>query len=107
MNEAQSEFIAGLNADPRNARALLGRAKIFRAISMYKHAHDFIVLAHQLDPADPEIQRFWLSTLSSAEKINEFEKYLAGPHNDDPDERLNMESYLALLKERRKEPDKR
>jgi predicted aspartyl protease len=105
--EAQQEFVEGLKINDRNARALLGRARIFRSISLYKHAHDFIVLAHQYDPTDPEIQRFWLSTLSSAQEISELERYLSGVHNDDADELGNMMSYLALLKERNKEPQKR
>ncbi len=105
--EAQQEFVEGLKINDRNARALLGRARIFRSISLYKHAHDFIVLAHQYDPTDPEIQRFWLSTLSSTQEISELERYLSGVHNDDGDELGHMMSYLSLLKERSKEPQKR
>ena len=107
MNDAQLEFVEGLKINGNNARAFLGRARIFRSISYYKHAHDFVVRAHELDPSDPDIQRFWLSTLSSSQEISELERYMAGPHNDDPDELDDMKSYLALIKEQNKEPDKR
>lgn len=101
--QSQLDFVEGLKINLKNARAFLGRAKVFRADSNYKHAHDFIDQAYALDPADPDIRRFWLNTLRRPERIAELEKYIASSSEVD----VNLEKYLELLKENEKEPDKR
>jgi len=42
-------------------------------------------MAHQIDPADPDIQEQWIGTLSSSERIRYLEKSLAGDNNWDAD----------------------
>jgi tetratricopeptide (TPR) repeat protein len=105
--EAEREFVEGLKIDVTNGRAFMGRAKVFRAESLYKRAHDFIIQAQKLDPMDPEIRRYWHSTLKPAEQLEELEKYLAHPHDDEPDETANREAYRTILKEQLEHPDKK
>jgi len=64
------------------------------------------VRAHDLDPYDPDIRKLWLLTLNPSERLAELEKYLDKPRDEDPDEHRNLQSYLALLKERQSQPGK-
>src|SRR5436309_12376737 len=60
--------------------------------------------AHQLDPADPEIQKLWVRKLSRAERIKYLEEYLAGESNDDAETSANIQHYLEYLRARAKDP---
>jgi len=57
-------------------------------------------MAHQIDPADPDIQEQWIGTLSSSERIRYLEKSLAGDNHWDADRRASIATYLEYLKER-------
>jgi len=103
ITEAEKEWISVINSGRPEARAYLGLAEVRRAIAMYKSAKTMIDKAHELDSKDPEIQRFWISTLRASDRIKYYEGYLGGPNNSDPDERANLASYLAYLKERAKQ----
>src|SRR6185312_3447837 len=100
MRDSELEYVEALKIDITIARAFMGRARLFQAYSLYKKAHDFIVRAHDLDPFDPDIRKLWLLTLSPSERLAELEKYLDKPRDRDPDEHRNLQSYLALLKEK-------
>jgi tetratricopeptide (TPR) repeat protein len=106
MADAEKQFIAALQLNASDARAFLGRARIYDSISMYRHGQDSLARAHDLDPNDPDIQRRWLRNLRLADRIAALEKHLAEP-NADKEEKERSERYLALLKERQKQPGKR
>lgn len=100
MHDSELEYVEALKIDISTARAFMGRAKLYQSYSLYKKAHDFIVRAHDLDPADPDIRKLWLLTLSPSDRLAELEKYLDKPRDEDPDEHRNLQSYLRLLKEK-------
>jgi tetratricopeptide (TPR) repeat protein len=104
MAESEKEFLKAINSPIPDARAHLGLARLYSAYSLYAHAKAMLDKAHALDPTDLDIQRRWISTLSRAQRIEWLENYLSGPTNDDPEARENLEDYLALLKERAKQP---
>jgi tetratricopeptide (TPR) repeat protein len=100
LAEAEKEFVDIINSGYPDAHAYLGLARERRAMAMYKSAKRMIEMAHQIDPADPDIQEQWIGTLSSSERIRYLEKSLAGDNNWDADRRTNVASYLEYLKER-------
>jgi tetratricopeptide (TPR) repeat protein len=104
--EAEKEWVAVINAGHQSARAYLGVARVRRALSLYKSAKTMIDNAHELDPGDPDIQRFWIGTLPSSQRIQYYESYLAEGSIYDDDDRRHMERYLSFLKNRAKQPDR-
>ena len=106
MRDSELEYVEALKLDISTARAFMGRARLFQAYSFYKKAHDFIVRAHDLDSFDPDIRKLWLLTLSPSERLEELEKYLDKPRDEDPDEHRNLQSYLSLLKEKQAQQGK-
>ncbi len=102
--EAEGEYAKAQQMDISNARAWFGRSRIYRMISMYRHAYDYLRKAHELDPHDRDIQRSWFSTLRLSEQISELEKYLASATGDSTEQREGMQRRLELLKERQKYP---
>jgi tetratricopeptide (TPR) repeat protein len=105
--ESEREFVEGLKIDITNARAFMGRAKVFRAESFFKRAHDFVIQAHKLDPEDPQIRRMWVETLKPSEQLAEMEKYFADVSNDEPNATTNREAALKVLKDAAQHPEKR
>ena len=103
ISEAEVEWARVINSGFPEARAYLGIARVRDAIAMHKSAKGMLDRAHELDPADPDIQEEWVSTLSRAERIKYLETSLAGENNWDPDERASVASYLQYLKERAKQ----
>lgn len=104
ITEAEKEWVDVVNGGRAEPRAYLGLARVREAIALYKSAKTMIDKAHELDPRDPDIQKFWIGTLRRAERIKYYESYLAGENNLDADERADLESYLSYLKERAKQP---
>jgi tetratricopeptide (TPR) repeat protein len=104
---AEQQFVKVINTGELNARAYLGLARIRSAISMHKKAKDLIDRAHAFDPSDPDIQRYWMATLKRPERIKMLEAYLAGPTNDDSDDRDSMKKYLELMKNREQNPNRK
>lgn len=98
-----AEVINGGNAE---ARAYLGIARVRRAIGMHRSAKTFIDKAHLLDPEDPDIQKFWISTLNLEARIKYLENYLSGENDEDAEGRNDTKNYLAYLKARQKEPER-
>ena len=99
-----ANVINGGNAEPR---AYLGIARVRRAIGMHRTAKGMIDRAHALDPHDPDIQRFWISTLKREARIKYLELYLAGVNDEDAEGHADTQSYIDYLKAREKEPDRR
>jgi tetratricopeptide (TPR) repeat protein len=75
--EAEHEFQTSIGKDSRDARALLGMSRIYRATSNYRSAQSAIVDARSADPDDPDVQLAWLSTLDLHARIAAIRDYLA------------------------------
>ncbi len=103
IHEAEQEWVTVINSKHLDARAFLGLARVRRAIAMNKSAKTMIDKARQLDPSDPDIERFWVWTLPSPERIKYLESYLSEATESDAAERDNLQSYLSYLKERAKQ----
>jgi predicted aspartyl protease len=104
--DANAEWVNVINSGHASARAYLGKARVGRALSLYKQAKENLEKAHQLDPDDPDIQRYWMETLSRDERIRNIEEYLANVKNDDPKTREHLQHYLEYLKARQKAPSR-
>jgi tetratricopeptide (TPR) repeat protein len=102
IDSAEKEWVDVINSGSPEARAYLGVARVRRAIAMYKSAETMINKAHELDPADPDIQEDWVASLPRAQRIKYLEESLAGENNWDADERTDTANYLEYLKERTK-----
>jgi tetratricopeptide (TPR) repeat protein len=96
---AEESFLNSLKACDVDARSYLGFSKIFRATSNYKRAKDAVMQAYKLDPADPDIKRAYMATLSRSEQLTFLRDYLSGETNDDAEHRRNMERELAVLED--------
>ena len=100
LAEAEKEWVDVVNSGYPEARAYLGLARMRNALAMYKSAKTMIDKARQLDPDDPDIEEEWVDTLSRSERVQYLETTLAGDNNWDADQRADVASYLAYLKER-------
>jgi cytochrome c-type biogenesis protein CcmH/NrfG len=76
--------VSSYKLDPCNPRTRLLFARYAAANSRYATARQQILMAHQLDPEDPEIRAEWIETLPLEQRINEQEAYLSEPRGDDP-----------------------
>ena len=83
---------------PPNARAYLGAARVASASVMYAREHILLTRAHAIDPSDPDIQKEWMQTLSTAKRIRSLEEYLRQSTNDDADTRRTLKEHLDFLK---------
>jgi tetratricopeptide (TPR) repeat protein/predicted aspartyl protease len=104
LAEAQTEFLTPLRANNQDPRAYFGLNHLALATSNYKKAKDFIDQAYNLDPADPEIRRAWLGTLSFKERLKALQEYLAGESNEDERDRQNLEHMLVLMQDEEGRP---
>jgi predicted aspartyl protease len=98
MPEAEASDHKALQIDPREIRAYVGLARLYRAYSLYRHAYDSLKVAYQIAPNDPEVQRLWFARLSRRERMAAIEAYLAGPHPDDAEQTEYLQQYLDFLK---------
>lgn len=98
MPEAEAQYHKALQIDPKQVRAYLGLARLYRVYSLYRHAYDDLQRAHQLAPDDPEVQRAWFGQLTRKERIAAIESYLAAPHPDNPEDTASLQRYLDFLK---------
>jgi tetratricopeptide (TPR) repeat protein len=97
LAEAENEFTALVNAKSKEARAYLGLSRVYHAASYYRQAKIAIDRAHDLDPADPDILRTWIGTLSLAEQIHALEAFLAAHADDDRERRASQLEDLNYL----------
>jgi Flp pilus assembly protein TadD len=104
LAEAQTEFLKPLRANTQDPRAYFGLNHLSLVTSNYKKAKDFIDQAHKLDPADPEIRRAWLNTLSFKERLKALQEYLAGESNEDEHDRHNLEHMLVVMQDEEGKP---
>ncbi|HTD23911.1 MAG TPA: aspartyl protease family protein [Terriglobales bacterium] len=104
MGESEKEFLRTVNTTHPEARAYLGLARLYDALSFHARAKTMLEKAHALDPDDPDIQGRWLRTVSRSERIKLLQDYLAKPGNDDTDTRKRMQRSLSSLQEQEKVP---
>jgi tetratricopeptide (TPR) repeat protein len=104
MAEAEKEFLTEVKRGTRDARAYLGMARLYAAFSFHKTAKQMIDRAYELDPADPDIRKARMGTLSLEEEIKTLQAYLASETNDDAEERRNLEHELTVLQNRMNQP---
>ena len=83
---------------PPNARAYLGAARVAAASAMYARQQVLLRRAHALDAADPDIQKMWMETLATDDRIRELEEYLTHPNGDDESTRRRLFERLDFLK---------
>lgn len=98
MSDAERAYLEALKLDPKEFHAYLGLANIYRAYSLYLHAHNVLLKAHEIAPEDPEVQRAYFNQLPRKQRIAAIENYLAGTHPDDIEETAALHSYLEFLK---------
>ncbi|HEV2484039.1 MAG TPA: aspartyl protease family protein [Terracidiphilus sp.] len=95
-----------LKLDPCNPRTRLLVASLANISSLYATARRQILIAHQLDPEDPEIRSEWMGTLPLKQRISEVEAYLSAPTGDDAEDLRHVHLYLDHLKKLAAEPQK-
>jgi len=98
MPDAEGSYLAAKKIEPREVRAYLGLARLYRSYSLYLKAYDQLRIAHEIAPDDIEVQRAWLSMLPRKERLAAMEAYLSGPHPDDEEETKWMTEYAEFLK---------
>ena len=95
--EAEAAFVEVINSGAENARAYLGLARVSQVISMYHREKQMIDKARSLDPADPDITRMWMGTLTLGERIKALHDYLAERTDDDEETRVALQRQLENL----------
>ncbi len=63
MPDAERSYLKAIRIDAKEFHAYLGLADMYRAFSLYRHAHDVLVIAHNLAPNNPEVQRAYFGQL--------------------------------------------
>ena len=101
---AEQSFLNPLQACDVDPRSYLGLARIYRATSNYKRAANAVAQAYKIDPADPDVQRAYMSTLNRSELVKFLQDYLSRETNDDAEERKNYEHELATLEFQNEQP---
>jgi tetratricopeptide (TPR) repeat protein/predicted aspartyl protease len=101
---AEQSFLNPLQACDVDARSYLGLSRIYRATSNYKRAANAVAQAYKIDPADPDVQRAYMSTLKRSELIKFLQDYLSRETDDDADERKSFEHELVVLEFQSEQP---
>jgi tetratricopeptide (TPR) repeat protein len=96
FGDAEKEYRAALKIDSNSAHAVFGMGRMLQMVSMNKRAKENYARAHQLDPEDGQITRYWLDTLPYAERLEQ-DKKMEG----DADNKANMRRYLTALAEKK------
>jgi predicted aspartyl protease len=104
LQQADVEWVKAANSSGSYGRAYLGISTLQSSMSLYAKAKKSIERAHQLDPADPDIQRRWLGTLRRSDQIRELDQYLSHVSNDDQKTHFALERRLELLRARQAQP---
>lgn len=83
LAQAEAEYRNALKLDASSARGWWGIARIYRVVSMNKHARDAFAKAHELDPADLQLTRSWQSTLPVSQRLAGLKKNILKSHAGD------------------------
>jgi tetratricopeptide (TPR) repeat protein len=103
LSEAEAEWMGVINSGHADARAHLGLARVSAAATQYKRAKAEIDKAHALDPSDPDIQLYWIGSLTPLEQVSGLEDYLSHEGSDSAEERSHLRNHLEYLKARLKD----
>jgi TonB family protein len=98
MADAEISYLAARKADPKEVRAYLGLARLYRSYSMYRRAYDLVQVAHKIAPDDVETQALWLMTLPRKDGLAATESFLGTTHTGHEDETRLMTKYSEFLK---------
>jgi len=98
MSDAELSYLTAKKLDPKEVRAYLGLARLYRCYSLYRRAYDELQTAHEIAPSDIEVQKAWLNMLPRKERLAAIADYLAGPHPDDEDETKWMTESLEFMR---------
>jgi tetratricopeptide (TPR) repeat protein len=104
--DAEREWVKVINSGHGDARSYLGVARVRQAISLRKQAKAMIDKAHELDPNDPDVQRFWVQTLNLTGRVENLEARLAGKADSDEETRTRLQRELDYLTARQKDPNR-
>jgi tetratricopeptide (TPR) repeat protein len=96
--------IESYKLDPCNARTRLLYSHVLQARFRYATARQQILLAHQFDPADPDIRLAWIKTLPPAQQIAELDAYLSAPTGLDQASTDQLRADLSRMKKNADEP---
>jgi Aspartyl protease/Tetratricopeptide repeat len=99
--DAVNSLDAASKADPCLGRLHLVSARLAGLSSYYALERQEILLAHQLDPYDPDIRAAWIDTLPLEQRIHETETDLAAAQGKEKDE---IARELDAMKRQQKEP---
>src|SRR5258706_5841343 len=102
--DAEREGVDTIIGGHPDGRAYVGIARVSDALSLYKRSQAMLEKAHELDPADADIQKEWLGTLKLSERVKALEEYLSHDSADDSETRSGLQRYLEYLKARQLEP---
>jgi len=95
--DAEKIFVDVINSGADNARAYFGLARVSNAASLYRRGKEMIDQAYSLDPADPDIRRYWLARLSVEDRIKALQDVLAHYPDGDDAGRAALNRQLTLL----------
>jgi len=85
LADADAAFTSLLQKNPKNARALLGRARALQAISFRRTARALLAEAAAIAPDDPEILLEFAATAPRERRRELFEKYLTLSAGEPPE----------------------
>lgn len=104
MGEAESSYLAAKKANPKEAGAYLGLARLYYASSMYRKGYEELRIAHEIAPDDRAVLRAWVNTLAQKERQAALEAYLGKLGPDDAGETKELTAYLESFKAQADKP---
>jgi Tfp pilus assembly protein PilF/predicted aspartyl protease len=90
--DAEKEYRAALKIDTNSARAVYGMGRMLHMVSLNKRAKENFARAHELDPEDGQITKYWLDTLPYAERLEQLKKI-----DMDAEAKANRQRLLTAL----------
>ena len=98
MSEAEKSYLGAEKIDPKEVRAHLGLAQVYRSFSLYGRAYVHLQIAHQIAPDDFAVEVAWLNVLPQKQRLAAIESYLNNPHPDIGEQTKTLTAYLESLK---------
>ena len=98
MSDAELSYLAAQKHDPKEVRAHLGLALLYRSYSLYRKAYDQLQITREIAPDDFTVQVAWVSMLPQKQRLAAMQSFLDSPHPDHEEETRSMTTYLEFLK---------
>jgi tetratricopeptide (TPR) repeat protein len=102
LGQSEELLVSLVKNQNTTARTYLGIANICRATANYKTARAMVEVAHKNDPKDPDIDKFWLRSMTAQERMEEWKKRLAEGRFEDDEERQGLKAAIAVQEDRKK-----